>query len=184
MFDDWKKAWQEAIDNFQRELDDETTGPPHLASMRREVATARKALEQLQIELERCREQVVEEEQQEQVCRRRGEMAARIADEETVRIAVEWAERHQHRARVLRQKADALGAELEMRQADFKEMEVKTEEVAATMGPAAAAASEVPRSTSSRSTRDSDDIDYRQLDRARREKAAEARLEELKKKMQ
>src|SRR6185369_1713330 len=75
MFEDWKKAWQEAIDNFQRELDDETAGPPHLAIMRREVATARKALDQLQIELERCREQVAEEEQQEQVCRRRGEMA-------------------------------------------------------------------------------------------------------------
>lgn len=182
MFDDWKKAWQEAIDNFQRELEDDTTSPPQLASMRREVATARKALDQLQIELERCREQVAEEEQQEQVCRRRGEMAARINDEETVRIATEWADRYHLRARVLRQKAEALAAELEMRQNDFKEMEEKVAEVAATLGPAAANA-EMPRSTSTRSKHDNDDLDYRQLDRAAREKAAEARLEELKKKM-
>jgi hypothetical protein len=182
MFEDWKKAWQEAINNFQRELEDETTGPPQLANMRREVVTARKALDQLQIELERCREQVIEEEQQEQVCRRRGEMAARISDDETVQIATRWAERHQHRARVLRQKADALSAELEMRQSDFAEMEQKLAEVAATLGPAAAT-SEVPGSASTRRDYDHADVDYRQLDRAAREKAAEARLEELKRKM-
>jgi hypothetical protein len=182
MFEDWKKAWQQAIENFQRELEDDTTSPPQLASMKREVATARKALEQLQIELERCREQVAEEEQQEQVCRRRGEMAARIPDQETVRIATGWAERHQQRARVLRQKAEALSAELTMRQGDFAEMEQKVAEVAATLGPAAAGA-EMPRSRTVNADHDKEDVDFRQLDRAAREKAAEARLEELKKKM-
>src|SRR5512145_1565310 len=107
MFDDWKKAWQQAIENFQRELSDDADGaPPQLASMRREVTAARKALDQLQVELERTREQVREEQQQEQVARRRGEMAERIADSETVRIAVEWAGRHQERAVILGQKAD------------------------------------------------------------------------------
>ena len=182
MFEDWKKAWQEAIENFNRELEDEPTGPPQLASMRREVVTARKALDQLQIELDRCREQVAEEERQEQMCRRRGEMAERIADQETVRIATEWAERHQQRARILRQKAEALTAELAMRQDDFAEMEQKLEEVAAELGPAAASA-EPPLSQAAKRDHDNLDIDLRQLDRAAREKAAEARLEELKKKM-
>ena len=182
MFEDWKKAWQEALENFHRELEDDGS-PPQVATMRREVTTARKALDQLQIELERCREQVAYEEQQEQVCRRRGEMAARISDEETVRIANDWADRHLQRARILAQKADALSAELAMRKDDFAEMERQFEEVAATLGPAAAEEVETPRPQSTNRENDKLDIDLRQLDRAARERAAEARLEELKKKM-
>ena len=181
MFEDWKKAWQEALDNFHRELEDDGS-PPQVASMRREVTTARKALDQLQIELERCREQVAYEEEQEQLCRRRGEMAMRITDQETVRLATEWADRHQQRARILAQKAEALGAELAMRQGDFAEMEQKFEEIAGELGPTTAG-SEAPRSQSTHREHDKLDIDLRQLDRAAREKAAEARLEELKKKM-
>ncbi|HSL70135.1 MAG TPA: hypothetical protein VK864_07815 [Longimicrobiales bacterium] len=183
MFDDWKKAWQQAIENFQRELSDDADGaPPQLASMRREVTAARKALDQLQVELERTREQVREEQQQEQVARRRGEMAERIADSETVRIAVEWASRHQERAAILGQKADALAAELRMREQDFRAMEEQYRQVAAQIAATPAGPS-VPRPAPPKTDREKHDTDFRRLERDAREKAAQERLDELKKRM-
>jgi hypothetical protein len=150
--------------------------------MRREVGAARKALDQLQVELERCREQVRDEQQQEQVARRRGEMAERIGDHETVRIAIEWATRHQERTVILAQKAEALAAELRMRQQDYRTMEQQLQEVAAQIA-ATPAGQSVPRPAAPKTEREKHDTDFRRLEREAREKAAQEKLDELKKRM-
>jgi hypothetical protein len=199
MFDDWKRAWQEAVENFNREIEDDDVepGPAQIGAMRRDLSAARKALDRLIVDLERCREELTEEQRQEETCRRRGDMAAAINDQTTVTIALQWAERHSQRAAILLRKSDALRAELEMRQDDLKGMEQQVRELqdqwlatGGTVPPGVAGAPSgassnsrpgpMPRSTD----RDKQDSDFRKLDREAREKAAEARLEELKKRMQ
>ena len=184
MFEDWKKAWQEAVSNFQKELEDEDDQgtPTQIAAMRRDLQAARRALDRLQVELTQSQRELAEEERQEQQCRRRGELAAGIGDQETVRVATEWAERHAQRARILRQKTEVLQAELGMRSEDFAGMEAQLNQASAALGlgqapPRAAGAAINPE-------RAKQDADFRRLDREAREKAAEARLEELKKRMQ
>jgi hypothetical protein len=192
MFEDWKKAWQQAVENFQNELaeDDSPPGPAEIGAMRRDIAAARRALDRLQIELHRCQEELTEEQQQEQICRRRGEMAVAINDQTTVTIAIQWAERHRQRALILSQKTEVLSAELSMRQDDLKGMEDQVTEHQANLmaaGPAVGNSSPRPAATGPaprNPERDKQDSDFRKLDREAREKAAEARLEELKKKMQ
>ncbi len=49
-------------------------------------------------------------------------MASEIGDEETARVAREYAEKHEHRRDVHEQKALALKKELDMRRSEFKEM--------------------------------------------------------------
>lgn len=185
MFEDWKKAWQEAVSNFQRELadeDGEEPGPAQLAAMRRDLNAARRALDRLQLELQHCRTEMTEEEKQEQVCRRRGDLAAGIGDDETVRLAVQWAERHRQRVVVLRQKADALSAELAMRNDDLSTMDTQLQEVQKQLGVSGnPVGAPPPRPQNPERTKQ--DAEFRRLDREAREKAAEARLEELKKKM-
>ena len=184
MFDDWKKAWQEAVSNFQKELEDEDDlgAPAQVAAMRRDLQAARRALDRLLLDLNQSQRELGDEERQEQQCRRRGELAAGIGDAETVRIANDWAERHAQRARILRQKSEVLQAELTMRNEDLAAMEVQLNETQAALGigggpaPHSAAPSVAPQRTK-------EDAEFRRLDREAREKAAEARLEELKKKM-
>ena len=179
MLDDWKRAWQQAVENFQREVSDEDSAVPlhaQLLAMRRDVAAARKALEKLSIELERCREESAEEEKQEQICRRRGEMAAAINDQTTVEIATRWAERHQQRAEVMRRKAEVLTAELAMRNDDLSTMQKQVDDFQTEV----AAATPPPRPRASEFERRKTDADIRRLER---ERVAEERLQELKKKM-
>jgi hypothetical protein len=179
MFDDWKRAWQQAVENFQRELseDEPPSGPGQLVAMRRDLAAARKALEQLGIQLERCREEYAEEEKQEQDCRRRGGMAAAIDDKTTVQIALQWAERHKQRALILRQKSEVLAAELAMRNEDLQGMQKQVDELQSQI---AAAPPTTPRSLFTDQERARTDADFRKL---QRERAAEEKLEELKKKL-
>jgi len=180
MFEDWKRAWQQAVDNFQHELseDEPVAGLAQLAAMRRDLAAARKALEKLKIELERSREEAGEEEKQEQVCRRRAEMAAAINDQTTVQIANQWAERHQQRGRILRQKAEVLAAELAMRNEDLAGMQKQTDELQLQYSATSSAPGSIPRQSQREKTQT--DADFRRLER---ERAVDARLEELKKKM-
>jgi hypothetical protein len=126
MFDEWKNAWQQAVDNFERELrdPDEHFSPNQRASaMRRDLAAARNALNRLSADLDQARKDLAGEEESEQTARRRAEMARRIDDADTVRIALDFAGRHAHRAGILRRKVDVLQDELAMRQEELGIME-------------------------------------------------------------
>ncbi|MBX6364800.1 MAG: hypothetical protein IRZ00_13100 [Gemmatimonadetes bacterium] len=193
MFEDWKAAWREAVESFYRELN-EGEGPVNarLHAMRREIAAANGELRRLEAEIARARKAVDEERAEEAVCRRRQAAAQRIEDAETARLAGEWAERHARRARVLEQKLEALRAEHEMRAGDLAEMEAA---LAAASDAAAVEAGQGPAgagvgggtppgpSPEEDEARAAQDREFRRLDREARERAAEARLEELKKRM-
>ena len=179
MWDDWKKAWQEAVANFERELQapDEEFATPSLraSAMRRDLNAARTALNRLDADLGQARQDLAGEEEAEQTARRRAELAERISDAETVRIALEFAERHAHRAGILRRKVEVLQDELGMRREELSGMEQQ----------AAFEIEQIPPSAKSEILQhERDDFNFRKMDRERREKEAEARLEELKKRMQ
>ena len=178
MFEEWKRAWDQAVQNFERELsasDQAFASPSQKAhAMRRDLNAARTALNRLQADLTQARKDLTAEEESEQTARRRAEMAQRIEDADTVRIANEFAERHAQRAAILRRKVEVLQDELGMRQEELGAMEAQ-------------AATELEqieaRRTADLLEREKQDADFRQMERARKEKDAEARLEELKKRM-
>jgi hypothetical protein len=178
MFDDWKKAWQEAVENFEREIhapDEKFASPSQKATaMRRDLTAARGALNRLQADLAQARKDLAAETESEQTARRRAEMAERISDADTIRIALEFAGRHAHRAAILNRKVDVLKDELAMRQEELAAMEAQ-------------AAVELQHLEAKRVAdqieREKADVDFRRMDQAQKERAAEARLEELKKRM-
>jgi hypothetical protein len=177
MWEDWKKAWQEAVSNFERELnsdDDDFASPALRASaMRRDLKAASDALNRLRADLAQAESDFATETEAEQTARRRAEQAQRINDEDTARIANEFAQRHTLRAGVLQRKVDVLKEELAMREEEFAEMEQQAQEELAGIP-------EPPDAIE----RDKQDFNFRKMERERKEKEAEARLEELKKKMQ
>jgi phage shock protein A len=88
-------------------------------------------------------------------------MALDISDEETARVARDYAEKHEHRRSVLQHKALALKEELDMRQEDYGEMieaikdaDKNREGLAATAG----------RATARNSIEEADDL-FSELDR-------------------
>jgi hypothetical protein len=189
VFEDWKQAWREAVENFRRELaDDETGGSTRIRAMQREFGAARRALDKLDDEIRRTRRESEEEREQEQVCRRREDMARRINDEETVRIAVEFAVRHAERAGVLERKVVVLVEERTILARDLDGMKKSLEEEAgpeaAQVSDGAAAGASHERARERLRERERQDRDFSRLEREAKEKAAEARLEELKKRMQ
>lgn len=199
MFKDWKQAWQQAVENFQRELgdDDSPSGSPQIGSMRSDLGKAKAALQGLAEDLVETRKEVAAEEEAERTCIRRKELAERIGDQETVRLAEEWAQRHSQRADLLRRKVEILAAELEMRREELRRMEVALEDAVKTVtaggataggaAPGEAAAGSVGGASTNapepNPERSRQDAAFRRLDQEARERAAQARLEELKKRM-
>ncbi|HUP90487.1 MAG TPA: hypothetical protein VM100_14105, partial [Longimicrobiales bacterium] len=107
MWEDWKKAWSDAVSNFERELS-APDQPGRATAMQRDLYAARGALSRLQADINQSKKDLAGEEEQEQTARRRAEMAGRIDDAETVRIALEFADRHAQRADILRRKVVVL----------------------------------------------------------------------------
>lgn len=185
MWDDWKQAWQEAVANFERELnapEAEFASPSHRANaMNRDVHAARSALNRLDHDLAQVRKELKAEEESEQTARRRADMAQRIDDSETVRIALQFASRHAQRALILRRKVEVLQDELAMHRDELATME---DQVTDEVRDAQQSQSVTPAPPQGDILeREKQDHDFRKMERVRREKEAEARLEELKKRM-
>jgi hypothetical protein len=176
MFEDWKEAWRQAVENFRREIGedaDEGAAPaPRSRVMNRELTAARDAFARLEAEILRTQRDAAAERESEAVCRRREGQARIIGDHETVRIAVDFAVRHAERATVFERKVEVLTAERDLLRKDLDGMEkIMAEHVAA--GP----------SPDQLEARDKQDRDFGRLEREAREKAAAERLEELKRRM-
>lgn len=200
MFDEWKRAWREAVENFRRELNGTggDVGDVRVRA-RRELAAAADQLARLESDLARTRTELDADLEAERICRRREALARRIGDEETARIAAEFASRHAERAAVLKQKAEALTAERTLRARELDTMRAAVDEIAEHVGPAPeqppGVESEPPPGVApaeetvggspngSRRNQARDEV-FRELDQRARERAAEARLEELKRRMQ
>ena len=125
MFDNLRQAFREAVDNFKDELGrDEIPEAVDrlLREMKREAADTKAEIRRLEEAIQGAIEEAEKEKGEGKTCRRREEMALEISDEETARLAREYAEKHEHRRSVLEHKALALKEELDMRQEEFGEM--------------------------------------------------------------
>jgi hypothetical protein len=177
MFEDWKRAWREAVANFHQELRAEDDGPGgvHTRALRRELATARGAFAQLGREIRDTLRQRDDERAAASDCSRREQLARSIGDEETVRLAIEFGARHTERADVLARKVDVLEAERELLARDLEKMD-------AMIGPELTPPPE--RAALHDDERDRAAAEFRDLNQRERERAAAERLEELKRRMQ
>jgi len=125
MFDNLRQAFREAVDNFKDELGrDEIPEAVDrlLREMKREAADTKAEIRRLEEAIQGALEEAEKEKGDGKTCRRREKMALEISDEETARLAREYAEKHEHRRSVLEHKALALKEELDMRQEEFGEM--------------------------------------------------------------
>jgi hypothetical protein len=183
MFEDWKRAWREAVDNFHREMQaGDPQMPPRVRAMERELVSAAGALTKLDHEIRRARAELAAEQDSEQVCRRRETLARNAGDDETVRVAAEYAARHAERAGVLTRKLAVLHDERALLDRDIREMRRLVSDAAAaapagTVGNASTSAEPVEGAAAG-------DRDFSRLERDARERAAAERLEELKRRMQ
>lgn len=175
MFDEFRRAWQEAVSNFWREVRAEEAGGD--AAVYREVGRARTQLERLEAEIAETRRRMSGEREQAAVCDRRERMARDIGDHETARVAAEYGARHRERAAVLERKAEALEAERALCRRDLAEME-RVLQSARASSPGRIA-EELDRELD----RDPQEAEFRTLEEAGRERAAAERLEELKRRM-
>ncbi|MDT8368766.1 MAG: hypothetical protein RQ745_06135 [Longimicrobiales bacterium] len=134
MFEDLRAAFREAVDNFQKELSRDQVGENVdriLKGMIDEVTDAKAHLAGLEDQLEKTGSRLSQETAAAATCRRREEMARKIDDGETARIAAEHAGRHEERAEVLDQRRQALAAEIALTRRDVEEMTGKLKEARA-----------------------------------------------------
>lgn len=191
MFEDWKQAWRQAVENFQREVAEGSPADaaPRVKAMEREVASANGALLRLDEEIRRTRREVEAEAEAERVCRRRERLARDVADDETVRVAADFAARHAQRAAVLNRKLEVLIDEHALLERDLDTMRAviaKTPGVSVgdTTGTAAGGTSAASsRDTSPLDEREREDVAFSRLENDARDRAAAERLEELKRRM-
>jgi phage shock protein A len=131
MFENLRKAFQEAVSNFKEELGREDVPEVMdrlLRGMYEEITDSKAYIGKLEDEIELTIRKVERESNEAATARRRERQAREISDEETARIASEYAQKHERSREVLQEKADALGKELEVRKAEVSEMLVKFKE--------------------------------------------------------
>ena len=213
MFENLRRAFREAVDNFNRELERDAVPEAMdglLKGMERETVAARAELGALKEELDRARRRAAAEQREAKVCRRREELARGIGDSETADIAASFGEKHEARWRVLTEKGKAIEAELRLRETEYEQMLDQVREARASRSSLEATAG---RTRARESVQGADDLfgeldrmaekiegtegagrsestpfdDGREFDeelgRSRREEAINARLEELKRRM-
>ncbi len=125
MFENLRRAFREALDNFNREMERDAVPEAMdglLKGMEKEAVSAKSGLDALMKELEATRKRADAEKREAEVCRRREALACRIGDIETADIAAKFAEKHRRRFRVLTEKGDAIQAEVRLRESEFDEM--------------------------------------------------------------
>jgi phage shock protein A len=164
MFDNLRQAFREAVDNFKEELgrDDVPEAVSRLLrEMKREAADTKAEIRRLEEAIRAAIERAEKEKSEGKTCRRREKMALDISDEDTARVAREYAEKHEHRRSVLEHKALALKAELDMREEEFGEMIKAIQEADKNRDALTATAG---RASARNSIDDADDL-FSQLDR-------------------
>ena len=125
MFDNLRRAFREAVDNFKEELDRDNVPEAVdnlLRAMKREAADTQAETQRLEAAIKKAIDATDKEGREGETCRRREQMATKIGDEETARVAREYAEKHEHRRGILEQKAIVLKEEMDMRRGEFKQM--------------------------------------------------------------
>ena len=122
MFDDLRRAFKEAVDNFHHELGRDSAADAVaglLKQMEREAVEAKASVAAARDQLEKARSRAEEEAKEEAVCRRRERLAHEIGDAETAEIAARYAAKHAERGQVLARKAEAVEAEIRLGTAEY-----------------------------------------------------------------
>jgi hypothetical protein len=125
MINDLKRLFSRTWDTFltelsRREPEDEVVGL--LGAMRREMVDARAGLPVYEEAVRAAEAELVRERRALDDAVRRGGLAEKINDAETVRIAGEFADRHRKRVAVLEDKVRAAKAEHELRAVEVQDM--------------------------------------------------------------
>lgn len=125
MLDDLKtlfsRTWSAFVEEAgRREPEDQVA--ELLSAMRREMVQARAELPLYEKNVQGVTAELERERRALDDAVRRGGMAERIGDAETVRVAAEFAGRHRQRVAVLEEKLRAARAELELRRAESEQM--------------------------------------------------------------
>lgn len=120
------KKLKDAIDGALSALEGRTNAAGDvdelLGGMREELIQAKSALPRFEQGLEKLQRLQAEERKRAEDCVRRAGQARDIDDQETLRLAVEYAERHQERVRVYGEKIEAARAELALQRRTVDEM--------------------------------------------------------------
>ena len=177
MFENLRRAFREAVDNFKEELgaDDASEAVDRmLDQMKREAEETNAETKRLEAAIRKANKAANTERRDAQTCRRRERMALEIGDEETVRVAREYVVKHEYRHGVLKQKAHALGEELKMRRAEFEEM---IESIKAAENSRATLAATARRASARNSVHQAEDL-FAEVDRIARDiEEGDARME-------
>ena len=169
MFREFKQAWKQAVANFWEELEGDASGD----AAYREVARVRNQLDELDNAIRDTRGRLTHEKDQIEICVRRERMAKEIGDTETARVAADYGARHRERADVLARKLEALEAERALCRRDLDEMEKALRD-----GRVRAARLELDDLN-----RHPAEDEFRNLEDSERQKTAQERLDELKRRM-
>lgn len=125
MFDNLQRAFRHAVDNFKTELSrdniPEAVGRL-LKGMEEEVTSAKVNLSGLKSDLEDALNRSEAQAKEAATCHRREEQARNIGDDETATIAADYREKHLAKCKVFGDKANALKAEIELREREVKDM--------------------------------------------------------------
>lgn len=122
MFKKLRNAIDDALSALEGRSDPTGEVDDVLAGMREELIEAKSALPRLEAGIEKLRRMQASERERAEDCVRRAGQAKEIGDTETLRLAVEYGERHRERARVYGEKLKAAEAELAMQRASVREM--------------------------------------------------------------
>ena len=154
-----------------------------VSGMREAVIEAHAAVQGMREDLARTEKELAEERRSLEDAVRRGQLAKKIDDQETVDVADRFVAKHQERVEVLEQKLEAQKAEIVLSQRELDEMKAQMKKVAGSSS-VESAWREIEAAGGSRPETDvSDDLLKQQFDQAAREAHADAQLEALKKKM-
>jgi phage shock protein A len=164
MFDDLRRAFGEALDNFNKELKRDHV-PENvdrlLVGMKGELADETAEVRGLEVELEKATAASAREKAAGETCRRREKMARDIADEDTATLAAQHAAKHEGHHAVLERKTQAIREELEYRRKTLAEMSAQLDEAMRKRGALGASAG---RTEARQAFAEADDL-FSELDR-------------------
>lgn len=131
MFDDLRAAFREALDNFNKELNRDQVSDAAdklLVGMRNEIVDEKAAVAGLEEQIEKTEAHIEKLGKDAATARRREAMAREIDDQETVKLASEYALKAEGHRDVLQKKIEALREELAFRRTTLEGMHTQFEQ--------------------------------------------------------
>lgn len=179
MFERLRDAINAALDAATQPSD----GRDAVSGMRDAIIEARAGVEGMREGLAQTEQKLAKERASLEDAERRGKMAAKIDDQETVDVAREFVEKHSDRVAVLEKKVEAQRAEIALVERELEGMKAQLKKVAGSRS-VDTAWREIESAGGTRPETDvNDELLKNQFDRAAREAKADAQLEALKKRM-